>query len=386
MVTQHFEQPSKQKQKQQNSGLMPREKMMQATSAGELENKDLLAILLKTGAAGCNVEDLSRRLMVSFRNVGEFVRTARNWRALREHITKHNCGVVKDYCNGVDELVNKKIEDKEVAEEIIRKIQEPVRRSRTVRKGKEKLGVITDEYQASMESAETDDLKTYTTSLPVSLPVELFTDERVPRVLREQLVRKLEDAKGKIVKGIGKVKLLELEAAMELGSRGFAQIPETKKEEMPVGKGGASKGGTEVELCCDPPGKVRTPNDAFYYFREALKGLENQENFLVLAVNVRMQPLGDPIVVGRGSISSLPVHPREVFREAIKWGAHAIFVAHNHPSGDPQPSTEDIHLTKRLVEVSKSIAIPLLDHLVIGSNEIVTDRYLSIRARNLVEF
>src|SRR5690625_2115959 len=69
-----------------------------------------------------------------------------------------------------------------------------------------------------------------------------------------------------------------------------------------------------------------------------------------------------------GSLNASIVHPREIFREADKRSAASIICAHNHPSGDPTPSQEDIHVTRRLVEAGKIMGIEVLDHLVIGNN------------------
>ncbi|MCA8978138.1 MAG: JAB domain-containing protein, partial [Planctomycetes bacterium] len=77
-------------------------------------------------------------------------------------------------------------------------------------------------------------------------------------------------------------------------------------------------------------------------------------------------------VVSTGGIDAAPVHPREVFSPAIRDCAGAVVVAHNHPSGDPAPSAEDRMVTRRLQEVGELIGIPLLDHLVVGS-----ERYYS---------
>ena len=80
--------------------------------------------------------------------------------------------------------------------------------------------------------------------------------------------------------------------------------------------------------------------------------------------------------VSRGTINMAPVHPREVFGPAVRLGAAAIIVAHNHPSGDPTPSAEDFAVTKRLKEAGEIIGIPVLDHIVIGSN---AARFSSLR-------
>ena len=81
------------------------------------------------------------------------------------------------------------------------------------------------------------------------------------------------------------------------------------------------------------------------------------------------------------------VHPREVFQEAVRWGAHAIMVAHNHPSGDPQPGKADIEMTKTLIEASRIMSIPLLDHLVLGAIDSADGKgYVSMRENGIVRF
>lgn len=80
--------------------------------------------------------------------------------------------------------------------------------------------------------------------------------------------------------------------------------------------------------------------------------------------------------VSRGTLTSSLVHPREVFGPAVRLGAAAVIVAHNHPSGDPEPSVEDLAVTRRLTEAGKILGIPLLDHVVVGDRS-----YCSIRDR-----
>ena len=109
-------------------------------------------------------------------------------------------------------------------------------------------------------------------------------------------------------------------------------------------------------------------------FRRALAMGEEQENLFVLPLDAKRHPLCEPICVTRGTLDMSPVHSREVFKDAIRWGAHAVIVAHNHPSGDPTPSREDIVVTKRLVEASMVIGIPLLDHIIMGSGSHVSLR------------
>ncbi len=110
---------------------------------------------------------------------------------------------------------------------------------------------------------------------------------------------------------------------------------------------------------------VRGPDDIYNRLRSRLAALD-QEVFVVLALDVRGRIL-DEIEVARGSLSSVEVHPREVFRPLIRRSAYACVVAHNHPSGDPSPSAEDRHLTQRLYEVGRIVGIELLDHVVVAT-------------------
>ncbi len=252
--------------KKQADDLKPREKLLKAPRVGDLHDEDLLAIILKTGAEGCDVMELSRRLISHYGSVRKFVGAAADWRTLREDIRVHN-------------------------------LASPDRK----------------------------------------------------------------------ILGVGEAKLLELAAAIELARRGIELLRGEPGDDAPL------------------PKTVRTFADAHRVFRYALRGRSEQENFLVLPVDTRFTPLCDPIFVTRGTLSSTPVHPREVFREAIRWGAHALLVAHNHPSGDATPSAEDVRLTERLVEVSKLVSIPLVDHLVLGSSQ-GCDACISLRQAKLVEF
>lgn len=92
---------------------------------------------------------------------------------------------------------------------------------------------------------------------------------------------------------------------------------------------------------------------------------EAREHALVVWLNGRQQVLGWE-AVSVGILTEALVHPREVFREAIRRGAGSIVFAHNHPSGDASPSSEDRSLTRRLVEVGELVGIPLLDHVIVG--------------------
>ena len=90
-----------------------------------------------------------------------------------------------------------------------------------------------------------------------------------------------------------------------------------------------------------------------------------KEQFVVILLDAKNKVIGTE-VVSEGSLSTSIVHPRDVFQPAILQNAAAIVVAHNHPSGDPTPSSEDRELTQTLLEAGRALCIPVLDHLIIG--------------------
>lgn len=147
------------------------------------------------------------------------------------------------------------------------------------------------------------------------------------------------------IKGIGSAKGVLVLSAMELGRR----MHQYKSEERYV---------------------IRSPEDGADYIMEEMRSL-NQEHFVVLFLNTKNQIIHRQTIF-IGSLNASIVHPREVYREAVKRSAASIIVAHNHPSGDPSPSQEDIHVTRRLVESGKMIGIEVLDHLIIGDRKFVS--------------
>ncbi|MCG8417908.1 MAG: DNA repair protein RadC [Proteobacteria bacterium] len=118
-----------------------------------------------------------------------------------------------------------------------------------------------------------------------------------------------------------------------------------------------------------PP--IASSEDIYHRVRSRLSGLA-QEVFVVLALDAR-NVVTDAIEVARGSLTHVEVHPREVFRPLIRQAAAAAVVAHNHPSGDPTPSDDDVALTLRLRAAGEIIGIPIIDHLVVGEG-----RYISL--------
>jgi DNA repair protein RadC len=124
---------------------------------------------------------------------------------------------------------------------------------------------------------------------------------------------------------------------------------------------------------------IKSPEDAVKIFENFLeqKGYLDRENFMMMTLNTKNKTIGLNMV-SVGSLNSSIVHPREVFKLAILQNARSIIVAHNHPSGDTNPSKEDIELTKRLVEAGEILGIDVLDHLVIGDDytSLATEGYI----------
>ena len=158
--------------------------------------------------------------------------------------------------------------------------------------------------------------------------------------------------------GFGRVKCLELAAAFELGARRQRLSP-----------------GDLLER------RIKGPDDAYAVFRTCFAADDEQENAFVLALNADRRPICEPFLVSRGTANSTLMHPREIFKQALRWGAHSIYVAHNHPSGNPTPGPKDLERTRELAEVARIVDIRLRDHLVLGAPSSVGGKgYVSIRA------
>ncbi|HEY5079404.1 MAG TPA: DNA repair protein RadC [Opitutaceae bacterium] len=141
------------------------------------------------------------------------------------------------------------------------------------------------------------------------------------------------------LRGIGRVKSLQLVAAMEVARRAI-HLP---AQEAPV---------------------LNRADLIAAHFDPVASGLD-VEKFWVLCLN-RRNRLRKRVEVSSGTATAALAHPREVFRAAIREGAAALVCAHNHPSGDPSPSAADIQLTRQLREAAAAVDIPLLDHVIIG--------------------
>ena len=124
--------------------------------------------------------------------------------------------------------------------------------------------------------------------------------------------------------------------------------------------------------------KIRSPADAVELGRRFLEEAD-REQLVVCCLDTKNQPQSVN-VASVGSLNSSIVHPREVFKAAILSNAASILIFHNHPSGDPDPSNEDISITNRLKEAGKLMGIELLDHIVIGSE----GRYCNLKEKGIL--
>ena len=147
------------------------------------------------------------------------------------------------------------------------------------------------------------------------------------------------------IKGLGPAKAVQIKAAVEIGRR-IATMSETSKP-------------------C-----IRSPQDVANLVSADLR-TEKREHFVALFMDTRNQVIRRKTISIGGLDASL-IHPRELFKEAISCHSASVIVCHNHPSGDPTPSQEDLDVTQRLIEAGKIIGIDLLDHLVVGDGKWVS--------------
>lgn len=110
---------------------------------------------------------------------------------------------------------------------------------------------------------------------------------------------------------------------------------------------------------------VDSPEKAYAHFEPWSK--ENREHVLAIFLNVRREMIGEVYVISIGTQTASLVHPREVFYEAVKRGAHSFILSHNHPSGITNPSPDDLALTRRIRQAGEIMGIGLADHIIIGN-------------------
>ncbi len=155
--------------------------------------------------------------------------------------------------------------------------------------------------------------------------------------------------------GIGAAKAAQILAAVELGRRVMRAMPE------------------------DRP-RVDSPETAARLLMSELAYAE-QEHVKLVLVDTRNRVIATPTIY-KGTLNTTSIRIAEIFREALRHNAAAIILAHNHPSGDPTPSPEDVILTQRIVEAGKLLNIDVLDHLILGHNRWISmkDRHLGFKA------
>lgn len=180
----------------------------------------------------------------------------------------------------------------------------------------------------------------------LDLAKQLMIKYRSLRCLKEA---SLEELMGE--RGIGLAKAVSIKAAIELGRR--------------------------LALCQEIKAVISSPDDVKTLVMEDMRYLD-REHFKVIYLDRK----GGIIVtedISVGGLHSSIAHPREVFKNAVKRSAAAIILVHNHPSGDPNPSNEDMETTRRLVEAGQIVGIEVLDHVIIGDN-----KYCSMKSRGLI--
>jgi DNA repair protein RadC len=154
------------------------------------------------------------------------------------------------------------------------------------------------------------------------------------------------------VKGIGPAKVAQIKACLEIARRTASVKWETGQP-------------------------LRSSEDVYHHFRENL-GREKRELFYVVLLNNKNRKIRE-VKISEGSLTASLVHPREVYHPVIRDSAAAVIFVHNHPSGDPAPSPEDVDITRRLKEVGEVMGVRVLDHVVIGH-----DRFFSFNDKGML--
>ncbi len=155
------------------------------------------------------------------------------------------------------------------------------------------------------------------------------------------------------VRGIGPAKAAQIKAALEIGKRFMREETEQKS-------------------------RIKTVDDVVNFYRPYLRDLK-EERFKIMLLDGRNKFIKD-ITISKGSLTESVVHPREVIKEATKESAAGIILVHNHPSGESEPTKDDIEITNRLVQACDLVGIRVLDHLIIGN-----DNHMSFVDRGLIK-
>jgi DNA repair protein RadC len=178
----------------------------------------------------------------------------------------------------------------------------------------------------------------------VALAQRLLTEDTCDKGLAFLYDLSLEQLRS--IKGIGKVKSVQINALMELSKRIAASF------------------GMDDRII------IKSPEDVGRLLMEDMRHLK-KEVFKIILLNTKNHILR-VVDISIGSLTASIVHPREVFIEAVKSGCGSIILVHNHPSGDPEPSTEDVDTTRRLVDGGNILGIKVLDHIIIGNGKCIS--------------
>ena len=166
------------------------------------------------------------------------------------------------------------------------------------------------------------------------------------------------------VPGIGEAKALQIVAAIEIGRRcSYVELMAAKKN--------------EARYIC-------SSDDVYDLLMPIVYG-SKQEQFFVVLLGPRNKVIGGPREIARGQRDEVALQPNIVFEIALKEGARSVIVAHNHPSGDPSPSEEDLAMTRKLVEAGQLMNIPVLDHMILGVPSDVHSGFFSIAASDCLK-
>ena len=216
--------------------------------------------------------------------------------------------------------------------------------------------------------------------LSIAPPIHDAPDERPrERLLRTGTVTLGDKELLALLIGTGVRERPALEVAADLMRRsgGIAGISRASPRELAlingIGAAGAARIAAAFELgrravdLAHHRQAMASPEDVYRVLSPRFAGV-TQELFLAVGVDIR-NGLLDVVEVARGSVASVEVHPREVFRPLIRMAAAGAVLVHNHPTGDPTPSREDVELTRRLRQVGRVIGIPIVDHVIIGDRQ-----------------
>lgn len=180
----------------------------------------------------------------------------------------------------------------------------------------------------------------------LNIAQDLLTRFKSIKAIGEATIEQLSE-----IDGIGEARAMQIKACFELGKRKDLE-PETENAH------------------------IANPKDVVEIIRKDLKN-KAKEHFKIIMLNTRNKVIG----IGEISVGTLDaslVHPREVFEEAIKHHSSSVILVHNHPSGDTEPSDDDLKMTKRLKEVGEILGISVLDHIIIGK-----DSYYSFKDKKI---